>query len=320
MSWIAGSFYSATRLVMLAALLALAGCASAPADQIRYFAQAFAAVNTVGQPLLDDLAIAERAQGKQIAHRRAQGQSEVGNAECPKERVPWQVAAGASGFMRGYCLPDSGYFSDLGDPPATAPLRGGLAVIERYAAVLSLLAEGKNVDGAIGEVDALGQQVSGLLAVAGVAEQPIGAALTALQPILASAARQANAVEARRLILQGAPKVSVLVAALHNAAPAMFDTLIEASAQRAVLLEQPGPVAAEITRIEAYRVAIANYVVLLQQLQSAWDATLVAATAPKGQAGIAALVAQTAALRSNAEAARRVFAVLRMGGVPASVR
>ena len=319
-SEIACSLVSCARLATLAGVLLLAGCASAPVDQIRYFSQAFAAVNTVGQPLLDDLAIAERAQGRQIAQRRAQGESEVGNAACPKERVPWQVAAGSTGFIRGYCLPDSGYFSDLGDPPATAQLRGGLLVIERFAAVLSLLAEGKNVDGAIGEVDALGQQVSGLLAVAGVAEQPIGVALTALQPILASAARQANAAEARRLILLGAPKVSVLVAALHSAAPAMFDTLIEASAQRAVLLEQPGPVATEITRIEAYRVAVANYVVLLQQLQSAWDATLAAATAPNGQAGIASLVAQTAELRSNAEAARRVFAVLRMGGVPASVR
>ena len=306
--------------LLLSAALLLSGCMSAPVDQIRYFSQAFAAVNTVGQPLLDDLAIAERAQGKQIAQRRAQGESEVGSVGCPKERVPWQVLAGSAGFMRGYCLPDSGYFSDLGDPPATAQLRGGLIVIERYAAVLSLLADGRNVDGAIGEIGALGQEVGGLLAVAGVAEQPIGAALLALQPILASAARQANAAEARRLILEGAPKVSALLAALYGAAPAMFDTLIEASAQRAVLLEQPGPVAAEVARIEAYRVAVANYVVLLQQLQSAWDATLAAATAPQGQAGVASLVAQMAALRSNAEAARRVFAVLRMGGVPAAGR
>ena len=308
------------RCILLTGALLLSGCATAPVDQIRYFSQAFTTVNTVGQPLLDDLAVAERTQGRQIAQRRAQGDSERGSVECPKAQLPWQAVAGSAGFIRGFCLPDAGYFADLGDPPATAQLRGGLAVIERYANVLSLLADGRNIDGAIGEVDALGQEVSGLLAVAGVAEQPIGAALTALQPILASAARQANAAEARRLILEGAPKLSALLAALHSSAPAMFDTLIEASAQRAVLLESPIPIATELARIEAYRVAVANYVVLLVQLQSAWEATVTAANALKGEAGIASLIAQTAALRSNAEAARRVFAVLRMGGAPAATR
>ena len=122
------------------------------------------------------------------------------------------------------------------------------------------------------------------------------------------------------MILEGAPKLSALLAALHSSAPAMFDTLIETSAQRAVLLESPIPIATELARIEAYRVAVANYVVLLVQLQSAWEATVSAANALKGQAGIASLIAQTAALRSNAEAARRVFAVLRMGGTPAATR
>ena len=306
------------RCVAAAALAVLAGCAAtqAPVDQIKYFSQAFATVNTVGQPLLDDLAVAERAQGRQIAVRRAMGQSQQGIADCPKDRIAWQQLAGKAGFIRGYCLPDSGYFSDLGDPPGTARLRGGLLVIERYADVLSTLAEGRNIEGAIGQVDALGQQVGGLLELAGVAALPIGAALSALQPILQTAAKQANAAEARRLILDGAPKVGTLIGALRDAAPPMFDTLIEASAQKALLLDQPAAIAGEVARVDAYRVAVANYVVLLGRLQVAWDATVSATNAPPGQGRLTSLVAQTAELRADAESARRVFSVLRSGGAP----
>jgi len=147
------------RRAMLPISLALASCASAqPVDQVRYFSQAFGTVNTVGQPLLDDLAIAERRQGREVATRRANGKS-LAPGGCPADEVPWQKVTGdASGFINGFCLPDAPYFADLGDPPATQQLRGGLSVIERYAEVQSILTEGRNVDAAIGQVDALGSK------------------------------------------------------------------------------------------------------------------------------------------------------------------
>lgn len=303
------------------ALLMIGGCAStsAPVDQIRYFSQAFNAVNTVGQPLLDDLALAERAQGKAVAVRRAQGLSAQGASACPPAKVPWQLALdGRSGIINGFCLPDASYFAELGDPPATAQLRGGLHVVERYAEVLSILAEGRNLEQALGQVEALGQDVGGLLALAGGAPLAIAPALSALRPLLEHVARQANAEEARRLILEGTPRVTALIAALRESAPAVFGTLVEAPAAR---LPQPaaaqGSLSADIVaQVEARRLAVSQYVVLLERLQVAWDSTVVAARSPD-QGRLATLVARTAELRTDAEAVRRGLAALRAGAAPA---
>ena len=80
-----------------AAALGTGGCATtqAPVEQVKYFSQAFVAVNTVGQPLLDDMAIAERAVGKRGAERRAQQQAGAGDAaSCTSAEATWAIAAG----------------------------------------------------------------------------------------------------------------------------------------------------------------------------------------------------------------------------------
>lgn len=306
-----------TRRAIPLLALCLAACATtAPVDQIKYFSQAFGAVNTVGQPLLDDLSMAERAQGRQIAVRRARGESKAGIDACPSEQISWQGATGKPGIIRGFCLGDAGYFSDLDDPPATAQLRAALTIIDRYADLLSMLADGRNSAAALGDVDALGQNVSGLLGVAGVLSGPFGTALLALRPILMAAAKQANAAEARRLILAGAGEVSALIEAMRQATPAMFDVLIEAPANRMLMLDQADALAGERTRVEAYRLAVANYTVLLGKLEAAWKLTVAAANAPPGRIGLAELVQQTAALKADADAARRVFSTLRSGASP----
>lgn len=308
---------SLLRSLGLSIVVLLCGCTStAPVAEIRQFASAFAAVDTVSQPLLDDLAIAERTRGKLIAVRRAKGESTVGADECPSARVPWQLVDAQRGYVRGFCLPDAGYFTDIGDPPATLQLRRGLRVVARYAEVLAILAEGRNIDGAIAEVDALGSEVTGLLGFAGVADAPVGAALTALRPLLENAARQANTVEVKRLIIDGAPRVTELINALRTSAPPLFDALIDPSAQRLLALDEPAAVDSELIRIEAYRVALANYVTLLDGLQDAWQVTVRAAAAPPGRGNVTLLVARTAQLRNDAETARRVFAILRAGGRP----
>lgn len=309
----------ASRGAITAVALSLAGCATqAPVDQIKYFSQAFTAVNTVGQPLLDDLALAEGAQGKQIAVRRAKGRSSLGPAECQQGMVPWQDASdGKSGIVNGFCVADAGYYADLGDPPATAMLRGGLSVVERYADVLSSLAEGRNVEQALGQIDALGQEVDGLLSLASVGAVAIAPILGALKPLLESAAKQANAAEARRLILEGAPKVTALIGALRQSTPAVFATLIEAPAARVIRPNAGGTIAAEVARVDAYRVTVSQYVVLLDRLQKAWDSTVAAAQSPTvGPGRLAALVTASAELRADADAVRRSFALLRTGTAP----
>lgn len=299
------------RWPVLLVMVLLAGCATAPVEQIKYFSQAFSTVNTLGQPLLDDLELAERTQGRQVAVRRAQGNSQIGVTECPPSEFPWQNAAGNQGIIRGFCMRDAVYFSVLGDPPATAAMRGALLVIERYADVLTTLAEGRNVEGSVGQLDSLATNVTGLLGIAG----DIAPALGALQPILESAAKQANATEARRLILEGAPKVTALIAALRKAVPPMFKTLIEGPSARLtyITISDAALAAVEVTRVEAYRITVANYVVLLGKMQTAWDLTVAAANAPRGEGRLASLVQQTTELKADAEAARKTFALLRSG-------
>lgn len=309
------SFRDRGRLVVAAALV-LAGCATTPApvEQIKYFSQAFVAVNAIGQPLLDDLALAERALGRRAAQRRAAAAPVEGGPPCSSRDAPWVVSPfdATLGFIDGFCLEDVGYFAELGDPRATAELRGGLRVIERYAEVLSALAEGRNVEQALGEINALQQEVSGLLALTGT-QAALGPALAALHPLLEDAARQANAAEARRLILDGAPIVSELIKALREAVPAMFKVLV-AGPRRA--LDVAATSRAAVEQVEARRQVVSRYVVLLDRLQEAWDATVAAAHHPGG-ARLADLVARTAAIRADAEAVRRGMALLRSGGVPA---
>lgn len=297
---------------LVLANLLLGGCATTPApvEQIKFFSQAFATVNTVGQPLLDELAIAERSQGRRVAERRAKDAAKappVGRG-CQNADAAW-VATGdpAVGFIGGFCLEDAGYHATVGDPPATAQFRGGLLVIERYAEVLTALAEGRNIDQAIGEVNALGEELGSLLAMGGL-NLALAPALQALQPVLANVARNANAQEARRLIVEGAPKVSMLILALRDAAPDTFNTLVSdlRRASRA-----PTTAAAVVKEIEARRVMVAQYVVLLEGLQQAWNATVAAAENPDGSR-LTDLVARTAQVRAEAESVRRSLAALRM--------
>lgn len=298
-------------------IIAFAGCATTPApvEQVKFFSQAFVAVNTVGQPLLDDMAIAERAVGRRSAERRAKAPPESdGDGSCSSKDATWTIAPSDNklGFIDGFCLRDVGYFAELGDPPATALLRGGLQVIERYADVLSSLVEGRNLERALGEVDALGQEVGGLVALAG-GQVALGSALTALRPVLSNIAKQANAQEARRLILEGAPLVSDLIAALRNAVPEMFKVLI-AGPRRGV--DASSTAQAAITEIAIRRQVMSQYVFLLDRLQAAWNVTVDAAKSPGGTR-LAEVVAGTAELRADAEAVRRSMAVLRSRGVGA---
>jgi hypothetical protein len=294
------------------ATLLLGGCATTPApvDQIKFFSQAFAAVNTVGQPLLDELAIAERAQGRRVAERRAKDAAKappVGRG-CENSDAAWvDTGDPAVGFIGGFCLEDAGYHATVGDPPATGQFRGGLLVIERYAEVLTALAEGRNIDQAIGEVNALGQELGGLLAMGGL-HVALAPALQALQPVLADVARDANAQEARRLIVEGAPKVSTLIFALREAAPDTFNTLVSDLRRTS---RAPAAAAAAVKEIEARRVMVSQYVVLLGRLQQAWDTTVAAAQNPDGSR-LTDLVARTAQVRAEAESVRRSLAALRM--------
>jgi hypothetical protein len=292
-------------VALLIALGVLAGCAQAPTEQIHYFSSAFDAVNTVGQPLLDDLAVAERQQGQSNA---------AAGVACPHS----QIRSGDSSVLLGFCNQDAPYFSDIGDPPATLQFRGALAVLKGYVDLLLALSDGKSASDAVAQVNVLGRNVGALVATfgAGAAGAAIPAALTALQPVLNEAARQLSVHEVRRVILNGDQQVTALIDALANSAPQVFRTVT-----RPVLLnlekKSPATFAADKAKYDVYRKIVSNYVVLLGKLREAWIQTVAATRAPSAPA-LADVANSVGQLQADAAAILRTYAMLRTGIVPAT--
>lgn len=87
----------------------------APIEEIRLFLKAFVAVDEASRALFNDLAIAERRQGRQNAENKAK--SGICRGEC--EGIAWARLNPTSGYIAGFCVEDAPYFSELGYPPAT---------------------------------------------------------------------------------------------------------------------------------------------------------------------------------------------------------
>ncbi len=315
-------------------VIALAGCASTPpANQVRLVAKAFDNLNAATQPLLDDLALAERAQGKRVALARARlngaepaaqptGTTSVAPAtasvqRCPKvQLIEFDAAAGIPPVQNDFCPEDSAYWSELSDPPGTLAFRRALAAVGDYTQLLLLLGENRNVDEALGQLQILsGNLGTALEAVgAGGVNATLGGALVALKPLLTLAAQNANAKELERVVRQEAPKVDALMAALREQSLPLFRTLTGQS-RRLLTTEgdaHPDLAKAEAARMEGYRVAVSNYVVLLGQYQNLLRDLVMVYDQPH-PASLADLAERSARLSAQADAWRRSLAALRTG-------
>src|SRR5262245_25457529 len=98
---------------MLSALVAVAcaGCASnTPVAEVQRVANAFGTLNAASAPLFDDLAVAEREQGRNAADHRARqrsaGDSTLDMGPCP-EAV--EVRVGNVTVQDSFCVADSYY-------------------------------------------------------------------------------------------------------------------------------------------------------------------------------------------------------------------
>ena len=316
-------------LAWLPALLLVAGCSSGPpVEQLQSFSDAYRSANDAGQPLLDNLAIAEKSEGQINAANQAGRPTRSGNvpdeaadAACPRSDQRWQEVGSGTGFIRGYCLSDAAYFASLGEPPATQAFRGGLAVLGKYVDVLIFLAEGRNLEELHAQLDSLSSTIGQVLAFlpgGGAAAGPaIGGALGALKPLIDAAAQQGNDQEIKRLVIAGAPHARELIDRLRDAAPLMFNVLTASTARAAVspaALDNPAMAQSDIARIEAYRVTVSNFVVLLNGLQTALDKLVEAVQNPDQTASVMSLAEESANLRIYADAVRKAIAALSQGG------
>jgi hypothetical protein len=299
--------------------LVLAGCSTTtPVAEVRLVGKAFQDLNAASAPLLDDLAIAERAQGKTAANVRAKkhanpaGGTASATDRCGDVR---QVTVSNVSVQNGFCIDDSYYYSELADPPATAAFRRSLAAIDSYTQVLLILAEGRNVEAAQAEVHSIAANVGGVLDLAGGG---VGTALTglssALQPLLGLAAQRSNAKELGRNVKQVSPQTIALLAELRKAAPELFKTLTERSVARMNTqgLASADVAKAEAARIDAYRTAVSNYVVLLDEYQRLLS-QLVESYDTDGTITLSSLARRSAELSAQSDVWRRTYSALRMG-------
>jgi len=136
-----------------------------------------------------------------------------------------------------------------------------------------------------------------------------------LGSLLTLAARQGNAEELKRLVRDEAPKVERLILALREFARELFRTLAEEPLERFNTqgLANMEVARAESQRIEAYRVAISNYVVLLDRYRELLKDLAVAYDSPRNPVTLARIAERSAQLSTQADAWRRSLASLRTG-------
>jgi hypothetical protein len=322
-------------ILALAAMVLLLGCASKPpVAEVRMVAKAFNDLSAASQPLLDDMALAEREQGKTAAEARAEERSQEDTAapattasnasavaalaeRCPEILL---VGGGKEGFpkiQRGFCLEYSHYYSELADPPATGAFRRALAAVGNYTDLLVILAEGRNIDEARGQLGTLAGNLAAAVEAAGVsgAGLAVQGALQALDPLIRLAAQQANAAELERVVREEEPKVEKLILALRAFAGDLFRSLTGVSFERfdTAGLDNREIAEVEAKRIEGYRVAVSNYVVLLDRYRMLLADVVATYDKPRNPVTLANLADRSAQLSAQADLWRRTLASLRAG-------
>lgn len=292
-------------VVALTAVVALSGCATPPpVAQVRAFASASDAFNAASQPLLDELAIAERARAWRIVRSPKEGAKDV---------LPIALPDGTTRMLRLDLPPDQVLaLATIGDPPATADLRRGVSALRHYAEVLVLLAENQNADAARAELGLLASNLTGAAALVPGAQAGstlVTPLLSALQPLIDGAIAERNATEFRRLVVDASPRIKELNGRLRDSAEPMFRAV--ASGDRAALVSGTGNSAEAVDRIDAYRAAFGNWLVLLGLVDQATD-QLAAAVANPGNAGtLGSLAELSSRISTYAEGTRRALAAFR---------
>lgn len=297
-----GPHVRATVAALLAALLA--SCTPAlPREEVRRATAAYDATAAAAAPIFDEVALADRRAAATAAAFAA-----------PEEDV---LTEGELRVVLTFDPANASSLATIGEPVSVARQRRGLEVVGQYFEVLTVLAEGRNIGEAKIQLQVLAGGIAGLAALTmGGAAIPLTAAVAALGPIVDEAARVQNSEELRRLVLEGADKVDALIAALQGSSGAMFKVLKaepEAAAE-GPLRENPAARRTELERIKGYQVALANYVVLLDQLRATLHALVAAVRAPGSAVSLASLSAASSNLLIQAEAARRAYAIVRRPG------
>lgn len=191
---------------------------------------------------------------------------------------------------------DAPYFATVGDPRNVAAYRQSLNVLKQYSALLLSLAQGDDVS----TIHASYLSLAGTVSAAAKATQFVPY-VQALSPFIDAGLKAQSTAEARRIALQGLPVVRNLLTAFHDHAGDMFSALL---ADRA-LANAPA------STINADRVMVANFVVVLESLQTTLDQLALAYSRKSSPATLATLVAASSQLAADVASARKTYEAMR---------
>lgn len=293
--------FSPARLVLWL-LLALAACGpSVPREQVQRANAAYEAVAGRSDAMLANLSVAERR--TYLRTLAATGAPREGDIVVPTVFDPTNAA----------------YFSSVGDPVLTASLRRGMGLVGDYFKLLVMLAEGRPIEEAKGQVNALAGSVAGLITVAtGGAALPLAALARQLGPLIDGWGRAQNAEELRRLVLEGEPIVREQIAAMQAASTTVYETLTREPmrAVRTTLADNEAARRAAFAQMAEAQVLVADYVVLLDKLAQTLTALAAAVRNPGSPPTLASLAASADSALIQARAAEGAIAILKAGRAP----
>ena len=250
----------------------LSSCVNAPIEETRSFEQSATIVKSASDVLYDQLALAERNTSIRIIEKE------------PGSAFNFKVA-------------NAYYYSTLGDPPTTSQFRTAIGIIGNYAILMRSLVDGSANEVSRVHILAIAKDLSAL------SSQPqLRAAAVALTPIIDRLLLVRSQAEAKRIALEGAPVVSDLVGALRDATPAMFKLLLADTARNSGI---------NSPKLREYKVALSNYVVVLDRLQNSFNNLVEAYRNPSNPATLAALAQATGALQSDVDSLRKALAAAR---------
>lgn len=277
------------RLLLAASLLALGACTQLPKPQLQAYTGAFQAAHTAAEPVLETYAVQERAAWRE---------------KLAKERN-FDTYRYFDTFEPG----DAAAVSALTLPIGAAAANRAFDGIAEYNDVLVSLAENKNVDEARGQLKEIVSNVTALAqplaAAAPAIQSAAGLLVTALEPAI----REDNKRQFRRIVLDGHDEVEGLIHAIRGLTPAQYQ-LITGPLQARWVDATPKERETIAKEINGWHTVFADYVVLLDAMESKLDALHSAVENPKATPILAQAVAGSAELRAYADGLRRSIAEL----------
>jgi hypothetical protein len=282
--------------LLAAAACAIGGCSAVPTAEIKVFRESVVAANTAARPVLDELSATERKLKRRSAAR---------------QKEPVFVPA------------DAGYFSDIGDAPASANMRAGHKVLDRYSDVLLGLATGASVQNDVAEIENLAAETTSLLNAFAPIIPPAAAAGTFVEgaavvgkPGLKLVFDELSRREARRFIEVSVQKnvVKILTDAMIDSTPEMFEALIRDAERATTNTRVSREAQAEagkvyVDRRERVRLVLSNYVVMLQRVNACWNEAARAASTNSSMS-VVVLSDRIAELRAAVVETRKAYADL----------